>query len=92
MNETNYSSIQTCVATGRNVAAKKIAAGESLDATASQYLSPGSSWRQRRAFDWGFLAQVAEHDQDLDTAVYAARRIDELVLEVAADQAVLFRP
>jgi hypothetical protein len=65
-----YDSITKCAATGENIAIKF---PELEFADARDYLGPGTSWEQRRAFDWGFLSRRFPEMQD-----YCMRRVQLL--------------
>ena len=78
---TNYTSIATCAATGENVAQKlPVVDGVVRSALAKpqEYLGLDSDWDQRRAFEWGYLGEIARRNGDAEMADYCASRVAEL--------------
>ena len=84
MSTTNYQAIATCACIGGNFAVRlpivlgSVAMPLLSTAEVDLHLGGGSSWEQRRAFEWGLLAGVARRNGEDATESYCLGRIAEL--------------
>lgn len=84
MTTTNYQSIATCACIGQNLAVRLPVVLDRVEmpllskAEVDFHLGGGSSWDQRRAFEWGLLAMVSYHNGDEETESYCLDRIVRL--------------
>ena len=88
MTKTNYQAIATCACIGENFAVRlpvvlgQVSMPLLSTAEVDLHLGGGSSWEQRRAFEWGLLAGVSRRDGDTATAHYCDSRIAQLKTDV----------
>lgn len=81
---TNYQSLATCACIGENLAVQlpivlgSVAVPLLSTAEVDLHLGGGSSWEQRRAFEWGLLAGVARRNGEDASAAYCGERITQL--------------
>jgi hypothetical protein len=84
---TNYTSINTCAAIGSNFAATLpkvlgvISIPKLSTADVQRHLGGDASWEQRRAFEWGMLAEVFRRNGDETTMEYCHSRIRQIAVE-----------
>jgi hypothetical protein len=78
---TNYQSIATCACIGENLAVRLPVVLDRVEmpllstAEVDLHLGGGSSWDQRRAFEWGLHGGVSRRNGDLDTTSYCDARV-----------------
>ena len=88
MSTTNYQALATCACIGGNFAAHLpvvlglVSMPLLSTAEIDLHLGGGSSWEQRRAFEWGLLAGVSRRNGEDATESYCLGRIAELKIEV----------
>lgn len=88
MSATNYQRIATCACIGGNFAVRLPVVLDRVEmpllstAEVDLHLGGGSSWEQRRAFEWGLLGGVSRRNGDDVTARYCDDRVAKLKTEV----------
>ena len=84
----NYQRIAACACIGGNFAVRLPVVLDRVEipllstAEVDLHLGGGSSWEQRRAFEWGLLAGVARRNGEDATARYCDDRVAQLKTEV----------
>lgn len=87
MSATNYQRIATCVCIGENFAVRlpvvldQVSMPRLSTAEVDLHLGGGSTWEQRRAFEWGLLADVSRRNGENATESYCLDRIAQLKTE-----------
>ena len=77
---TNYTALATCTCIGENFAVTlpvvlgRVEMPLLSTAEVDLHVGSGSSWAQRRAFEWGRLAGVSRRNGDTTTADYCNAR------------------
>jgi hypothetical protein len=81
---TNYTALGTCACIGENLAVSLPTIFDRVEmpllstAEVDFHLGGGSSFEQRRAFEWGLLAGVSRRNGDEDCAAYCHKRLSQL--------------
>ena len=89
MSTTNYQAIATCACIGGNFAVRLPVVLGIVEmpllstAEVDLHLGGGSSWEQRRAFEWGLLAGVSRRNGEDAAESYCLERIAQLRREAA---------
>ena len=84
MSTTNYQALATCACIGENFAVRlpvvlgRVEMPLLSTAEVDLHLGGGSSWDQRRAFEWGLLAGVARRNGEDAAESYCLSRIAQL--------------
>lgn len=87
MSATNYQALATCACVGQNFAVRlpvvldRVSMPLLSTVEVDLHLGGGSSWEQRRAFEWGLLAGVSRRNGEEATESYCLGRIAELKIE-----------
>lgn len=85
---TNYQAVGTCACIGENFAIRLPVVLDRVEMPllstkeVDLHLGGGSSWEQRRAFEWGLLGGVSRRNGDDATASYCDERVAELKTRV----------
>lgn len=81
MTITNYQNIATCACIGGNFAVRlpiilgRVAMPLLSTVEVELHLGGGSSWEQRRAFEWGLIAGVSRRNGEDEIAGYCYTRL-----------------
>lgn len=84
MSRTNYQRVATCACIGENLAVRlpvtlgRVEMPLLSTAEVDLHLGGGSSWEQRRAFEWGLLAGVSRRNGEIEAEIYCHERIEQL--------------
>ncbi len=84
MTRTNYQAVATCACIGGNFAVRLPVVLDRVEmpllstTEVDLHLGGGSSWEQRRAFEWGLLGGISRRNGDDVTASYCDARVTKL--------------